>query len=206
MKGFICFWILALYSCNQAREKRVENQTIVSSQDIIKNIDSLSDEKQIERVLRLLYEWNETKSKLPDFEPLEDKNSELYLGLDLKKNEERVKELRNTMLFSEKFIENYIGIIKSIDLTLKNGGFEWAKGELPPFGTDADPWCNCQDYPDKYWIVLHIRKLKIENNIASFSWAFDNGQEYKIKAIKENNQWKILFMEGLDENTFLNIN
>lgn len=186
-------------------KKSKTNQAPLRESNVSKIVEVSNDKQLIEKLLRNLYEWKETKSKLNDFEPLEISDSESYLGLDLSKNKQRIEELKSSNLFSEKFIENYENIVASIDLSLKAKSFEWTKGELPPFGLDAEIWCNCQDSPDRYWQNLTVKNLKIVNNVASFSWSFENHPDYNIKAIKENNAWKILFLEGIDEKTFLNI-
>lgn len=71
-----------------------------------------------------------------------------------------------------------------------------------PFGNDANPWCNCQDYPD-YWTTLTISRLKRSNNDVSFVWTFDNKNYYKVIATRLDNTWKIKYLQGFDYKEFL---
>jgi len=76
-------------------------------------------------------------------------------------------------------------------------------GELPPYGNDANPWCDCQDNPDKYWEKIKIQNLIIKDNKATFNWTWGDGFKYKVKAVKENNVWKISFLQGFNIQEFI---
>jgi hypothetical protein len=181
--------LMLFFSCNQPKANQ-EQAEFNSAITVVSD-----DKQQLEKLTRSLYEWKETKSRLNDFEPLESAASEYYRGLDLPKNEQRIAELKSTGLFSDRFIANYRNIAASIDLSLKEKTFEWLKGDLPPFGVDAEIWCNCQDSPEGYWQDITIKNLKTNGIVATFSWSIKNNPDYTIKAAKENNVWKILFLE-----------
>lgn len=182
---------------------------------INKNIDSISENKteisdkkndslELQKLVRDLYKWSETKNSNPDFDVLQkEKTDTIYANLDLNSHKQRLKELKETNLFSNQFLDNYNKIAVTIDEKMRNKSLVYYIGELPPFGNDANPWCNCQDNPDNYWETLTIKKLNIKGNQADFVWNWGDDFEYKTKAIKENNVWKISYLEGFDFNEFL---
>mgnify|MGYP003587846635 FL=1 len=109
-----------------------------------------NDKQEIEILVKKLYEWVETKNSNNDFNPLANKKGDKYIGLDLNSHKKRLEELKKTNFFSQQFLDNYNKIALRIDSNLKTKKIEWLEGDLPPFGNDANPWCNCQDYPDNY--------------------------------------------------------
>ncbi|MDR2913291.1 MAG: hypothetical protein LBV74_00400 [Tannerella sp.] len=169
----------------------------------VANQDALPDDKsQIHELVRDVYEWIENQSVGLDFDPVTDSDGRCYVGVDMEKLYKRLEELRQSGFFAEGFLDNYRQITLDIDERLKSKEIEWLVGDLPPYGNDVSPWCNCQDSPDDYWQILTIQDLRIENNLATFSWTWGDGFEYKMKAIKENNEWKIYYMEGFDIDAF----
>jgi hypothetical protein len=206
-KSLFFLFIVSVYffRCKNSNEVREDIKPIeqIDSTQILASINN--DTAQLQKLLENLYEWHETKSSQVDFIPDENTKSDEYLGLDIDKNKKRVDEVRNSNLFSEKFILNYQNIIDEIDASLKGKTIQWIKGEEAPFETGANNWCNCQDSPDLYWKKIKVKKLTIENNIATFKWSFEKGLDYEVKAVKEDGVWKILFLEGLNEENFLNI-
>nr|WP_294780556.1 hypothetical protein [uncultured Flavobacterium sp.] len=166
-----------------------------------------SDKQEIEILVKKLYEWVETKNSNNDFNPLANKKGDKYIGLDLNAHKKRLEELNKTNFFSQQFLDNYNKIALQIDSNLKTKKIEWFEGELPPFGNDTNPWCNCQDNPENYWKTMTINHMKIENNNASFdwTWSWKGDFKYKVKTVKENGIWKIAFLEGFDFNDFTKI-
>ncbi|MDR6969625.1 ribonuclease HI [Flavobacterium arsenatis] len=190
---------VTLFSCKQS-ENKTESETIILAIPSKTTNDSL----ELQNLTRALYKWNETKSSQADFDPIQiEKTDSVYTKLDLDSHKKRLKELSETNLFSEQFIENYDKIALTIDEKMLNKTIVWNIGELPSFGFDANPWCNCQDNPDNYWEILTIKKLAIKENKASFVWTWGDDFQYKTKAIKENNVWKIAYLEGFDFNEFI---
>lgn len=151
-----------------------------------------------------LYKWNDTKSTHVDFEPLLLKETDsIYAGLDLARHEQRVAELRETNLFTDHFVENYDQIARTIDNKLNDKSRVWNVGELPPFGNGANPWCNCQDNPEKFWENITLKDVKMINENAAFSWSWGGDFDYKVKAILDHGLWKIDYLEGFDPKTFI---
>ncbi|UWY30474.1 hypothetical protein N4T20_11180 [Flavobacterium sp. TR2] len=166
-----------------------------------------NDKQEIETLVKKLYEWVETKNNNNDFDPIANKKGDKYIGLDLNAHKKRLEELKKTNFFSQQFLDNYNKIALRIDSNLKTKKIEWLEGDLPPFGNDSNPWCNCQDNPENYWKTMAINHLKIENNKASFdwTWSWKGNFKYKVKAIKENGAWKIAYLEGFDFDDFTKI-
>jgi len=160
-----------------------------------------SDKQQLETLIRKAYEWIETKSSKIDFDVVENKKGDKYVGLNLKAHNKKVEELKKSNFFAQEFIDNYNKIGLKIGDNLKTKKMEWLVGDLPPYGNDANMWCNCQDNPEEFWKTMKLTNLKIVNNKASFSWIWTEWKEspvYKVKAVKENGIWKISYLEGLD--------
>lgn len=151
-----------------------------------------------------LYKWNDTKSTHVDFEPLLLKETDsIYAGLDLARHEQRVAELRETNLFTDHFVENYDQIARTIDKKLTDKSSLWNVGELPPFGNGVNPWCNCQDNPEKFWENITLKDVKMINENAAFRWSWGGDFDYKAKAVLDHGLWKIDYLEGFDPKTFL---
>ncbi len=165
--------------------------------------DALPDDKsQIHDLVRGVYEWIENQSVGFDFSPVTDSDSLHYIGMDQERLDKRLEEFRLSGFFAEEFLDNYRQITLTIDERLKSKDMEWLVGDLPPYGNDTSPWCNCQDSPDDYWQILSIQDLHIEDDLATFSWTWGDGFDYKMRAIRENNGWKICYMEGFDVDAF----
>lgn len=168
----------------------------------------LTDKQQIETLIRKAYEWIETKGSNSDFDPVENKKGDKYIGLNLKAHNKRLEELKKSNFFAQEFLDNYNKIGLKIGDNLKTKKIEWLVGDLPPYGNDTNAWCNCQDYPEQYWKTLKLNNLKVENDKATFSWtwtAWKDGGKYKVKAVKENGIWKIAYLEGFDYNALTKI-
>lgn len=188
---------LFIFCCNQPEDKkRVVSDNPTTS-------CTVEDKMQLQSLVRSLYEWYETECPKTDFYPKTDTEGLSYTGLDLKKHNERLSELKQTGFFSNEFLNNYNLLSLAIDEKLKNDEIEWQIGDLPPFGNGANPWYNCQDIPNNYWQIITIDKINVENNIITFSWGWGDHFSYKAKAIWENDTWKILYLEGFDINQFI---
>lgn len=195
IKPLTLFSIFILFACTPADKTAVEEE---------KQAPTIGQKEQEDllKLTRNLYEWHESKNSKSDFNPISDDNDSAYIGLDLEKHKKRLTELKKTGFFAEDFLKNYDKIALSIDADLKSKKMEWLVGDMPPFGNDANPWCNCQDNPDNYWKTLTITDLEIENNVATFNWTWGNDFEYKVKAIKAGDEWKITYLQGFDSSNF----
>lgn len=198
-KFFAFFLALAIFSCGKKSNQAVANAELEQNQSSLVN-----DTLELEKLTKELYRWHETKSSQIDFPPLQTgKMDTTYSGIDLVQHKLRQNELKNTNLFAIQFLDNYNKIALKIDKDIRNKSLVYYVGELPPYGNDANPWCNCQDSPERYWEKIKIENIQIIDNNAIFNWTWGDNFKYKIKAIKENGQWKILNLEGFEMNSFL---
>jgi hypothetical protein len=196
MKHTIILLPFLLFGCNEP-----DTKTVVSTEQtttIVRN-----DKEVLQQLTRKLYEWHETKGAQNDFVPLAGKQNQRYVALDMEKQNQRLTELKQTSFFAEQFLENYNAIALTIDEELKTKKREWLVGDTSPYGNEANPWCNCQDSPSNYWQTITVKSLTVENNTASFTWTWGDNFEYKIKAIKENESWKITYLQGFDFDAYI---
>lgn len=174
----------------------------------VKNTNNIyfdGDKQQIETLVQKAYEWIQTKKTQNDFDVIANKKGDKYVGLNIKTHNKIVEELKKSNFFAQQFIDNYNKIGLKIGDNLKTGKLEYFVGELPPYGSDSDPWCDCQDNPEAFWKTMKVNNLKIENNKAAFYWTWTAWKEtpkYKVTAVKENGIWKIAYLTGFDNKSF----
>jgi hypothetical protein len=164
-----------------------------------------ADSIKLTKLVKALYKWH-TKDTVCKcgFNPLKKNASDtLYSGIDLDDNKKTISELRQTGFFAEDFLDNYRKIAVRMDKELRDGTSLWPEGELSTFGDDSDAWCNCQDYPvDDYWKIIRLTDIKYNENEASFKWTWGDSTYYKVKAKKEDSNWKISYLQGFDMNAY----
>jgi hypothetical protein len=167
-----------------------------------------TDKQQLESLIRKTYEWIETKKTQTDFDVVANKKGDKYVALNTKTHNKIIDELKKSNFFAQQFIDNYNKIALKIGENLKTNKMEYLVGDLPPYGSDSNPWCNCQDYPEKYWKTLQVNNLKVQNDKATFYWTWTEWKEtpkYKVTAVKENGIWKIAILDGFDYKSFIGI-
>lgn len=165
---------------------------------------SSQDSIALLQLTKNLYKWNQRDDNDDYFSPLlKEKNDTAYVGFDMKLHKQKLQKIRGSGLFSETFISSYNKIAMTIDAKMKDGTLRWKTGELPPFGNGANLWCNCQDVPDDFLSKLYIMHLREEKDGIFYNWAWGEDIVYNLKALKENNQWKISEMEGFDYNSLV---
>ena len=167
-----------------------------------------SDKEQIQILMQKVLKWSDSKYGIALLPATRDSRDTVYM-FDLQKHQQNLEELKRTDMFSKEFIENYNQIILTLDGKLRGGeSDEWAAGYLPPFSfaNDHSPWCNCQDNLD--WDKVEIKIRTLTNTDGELVWGWVNlGQdyhpswkefEYRFKVVKENNRWRIAYLEGFD--------
>jgi len=160
-----------------------------------------SDSVKLTALIRKLYKWRQTDTLKHDgFKPLKrNANDTLYTSIDLDENQKAIEELKQTGLFASPFLNDYRRVAERMDKELRDGSSLWPEGELSTFGDDSDEWCNCQDFPvDDYWNIITLTKIKITGNEANFKWTWGGNYFYDVKAIKEDGNWKISYLQGFD--------
>ncbi len=200
-------WLLAACKDVKTDNRQSVATTAITDTSSVKSSGNLYQDEDSLALLQLtqkLYHWVEEESKPGDFEPyLTEPNDTVYAGVDLKIHQQRLKEIRQTGLFTQSFLDNYHKIALTIDKEIKAGTLVWNVGELPPFGNGASPWCNCQDVPDNYADKIWIMHISFNKDTASYNWSWGDGLVYPIKVLKENGVWKIDYMEGFDYDAYV---
>lgn len=171
-----------------------------------KTTNTANDTVQIKDLVRRAYKWYETDTSKNDLKMLTDSKHHAYIGVDLEKQKLHMEELRKTGFFSKEFIDTNFLIAQTIDRKLRNKEFsdEWLVGDLPPFGSDSNPWCNCQDYPsDNPWDKIVFTFVRLTDKTATISWTWDNPEwakdfNYTIRLVKDTSGWKISWLQGFD--------
>lgn len=177
---------------------------IIDVADPTPEVDSLAEEK-LTRLIQDMYYWYENQNfKAYGFDfILEDT---VYVSLENEALLERLEELKQSNFFSQSFIDNYENLAYLLDQKLQKQELVYYVGYYPPFGNDADPWCNCQDILDNYWEYIEIENLNISQDSASFNWVLRNQPyfedfKYEVGAIKINGEWRISYLQEFDYNS-----
>ncbi|WP_316632909.1 hypothetical protein [uncultured Flavobacterium sp.] len=199
---FFKFFLLSFISISLLSFRSINTKPL---NNVNTSIYFTSDKQQLETLMRKAYEWIETKKTQNDFDVIANKKGDKYVGLNLKAHNKIVEELKKSNFFAQQFIDNYNKIGLKIGDNLKTNKMEYFVGELPPYGNDSDPWCDCQDNPEVFWKTMQVNNLKVENNKATFYWTWTEWKEtpkYKVTAVKENGIWKIAYLNGFDSKTY----
>jgi len=202
-KIFAIFILTSVFTgCGDSIED-VENN-IETNKDTISVVEADPDVLAISELVRSMYEWQFSNEQTADF-PVEDLGEEIYTKIDDGLYELRVSELENSGYFSQIFIDNYIVLSNSISDKLESGELVYNVGELPPYGTGANPWCECQDYEDEFWstMIINVVPSGGEEDLKLVKWSFEpEGEGYGMTITKENDDWKIESMKGFTQDTF----
>ncbi|MCZ8020130.1 MAG: hypothetical protein O9294_00075 [Cytophagales bacterium] len=183
---------LVLFSC--ANKPNNQNQSNVLSLQNSSRLDSL----QLLSLTKQIYKWH-LDNNYVDFPYLYVNNS-VFTGIDWKKHTARLESLKATNFFTDNFIRNYNKIAHTLDSSIKSANIQFrdTKNGIPIWSTNVDDWCNCQDYPANYWENISIHAIDIVNDKATYTWTWgDNSIQYTLEAIKDKEEWKINYMEGM---------
>ena len=202
----ILFLGLFLSSCNQ---KNKTTTTTDNKLEIKENSDKPSDKEEIQKQIRQLLNWTDSKNRIGLLPVVTDRNDSMYIGFDLEKHKQNLEKLSTTGFFTTEFIDNYNNIILTLDKGLRNGEYEkWFVGDLATFifANDVNPWCMCQDNMD--WNTVEVKIISLDNEKGELEWYWGNlnsdideswkSFKYKFRVMKEDNVWKIAYLEGFD--------
>jgi hypothetical protein len=196
MKRRISFISRLLIFCS------ITNFTFSQNTKVAATTNVKTDTADLKALVVKLLKWHDTDKNL-DFEPaLQNPKDTVYSGIDWTAHKKRVSELEKANIFTKDFLDNYQKIASHLDKELKQNKTKYIVGELPPYGNDANEWCNCQDYPSNIWKRLKVVALKINDNSATFKWTWGDNFFYSLKAKKENNSWKISELERFNIKSF----
>ncbi len=197
-------------NCGDRSTKEYEDAINEADNSEYEEVDNQEIAKEeITTLLQNLYEWKENKdSESIDFDVLA--GDRVYTKINPSALKKRISTLKETDFFSKKFLDNYSKIAKGIDNYLQSGEEEVLVGDMMPFGNGANPWCNCQDSPEKYWQNLKIDFYKIDDKRARGSWTFGDSNfgkdfNYYFEVLVENGIWKIDYLQGFDHAEYFHI-
>jgi hypothetical protein len=193
---YILIYVLGFVSCNQNNQK---------TEKCTKNVEvtgAQKDKEEIQKLIQQVLSWSESKESIGLLPVLTDRKDSIYIGFDMNQLKVNIFKLRGTNFFANEFIENYNQIILALDRKLRSKEFEtWMVGDLPTFvfANDINPWCLCQGYFSEEFQDIEI--IKISSKSGEFVWKWANNsswKDFKFMVIKEDDKWKISYMEGFD--------
>ena len=164
---------------------------------------------EIKNLIRQVLNWTDSKNSFELLPVLTDSVDSVYVGFDLEEHKQNLEKLKSAGFFATEFIDNYNQIILTLDKGLRSGEYEvWLVGNLPPFifANGASPWCICQDNMD--WNTVEVDIISLDNEKGELEWYWENLDpetdeswevfKYKFRVVKEDNIWKVAYMEGFD--------
>jgi hypothetical protein len=196
---------LLFLGCNQSDNKRAS----VTEE---KATNSENDKEQIQNLIRQLLNWADNKNSIDLLPVISDSKDSIYIGFDIDLHKQNLDKLQKTNLFAAEFIENYNQLILTLDKGIRNGNYEkWFVGDLPTFsfGNDVNPWTLSQDIPydnPNPFDFVEVKLVNIDKGEVIWSWGKPEfitepswkDFEYKFRVIKENDNWKISYLQGFD--------
>ena len=198
---------LLLFGCNQTDSKN----SLATNE---KSANTADDKEEIKNLVRQVYKWHEAQ-KPSNNDMITDGKDSIYIAFNLDQLKLDISELKETNLFADEFVDNYNKIYLTLDKKLKSKEFEWLVGDLPPFGNDANPWCNCQDVPyDKPnpWDLIEVEIINLQSDKGELNWKWGKTElneapgwkefTYRFGVVKENGKWKISYLEGFSFDEF----
>jgi hypothetical protein len=199
MKKILFYPILILFlaGCNNETPEKSISELNITTND---STSVCKDSMEVLNLIRKVMVWTDSKDQIATI-PLKGNDSNICIGVDDELQKQNTNKLAKSTYFTNNFILNYDRIIHSLDNLIKEGKVEkFDIAEMPPFsfGTDASPWCNCQD--NFGWHKIIAKNIKFGVNTCELTWGWKNWKDYsyKVKLIKEKGVWKIDQMEGFD--------
>jgi len=194
---FLIVTVFSVSSCVNAQNKqKTEQQT--------KNIevtDVQKDKEEIQKLIQQVLNWSESKESIDLLPVLTDNKDSIYIGFDMNKLKANIKKLRESNFFTNEFIENYNQIILTLEGKLRTKELVWLVGDLPPFkfANGINPWCLCQGFSSEQFDAVEIIKIDSKSGELMWNWKKDTDwMDFKFSVEKENNKWKISYMQGFD--------
>lgn len=204
--------VISFCACNHgdAQQREVTELAKLDSSET-------SDITKIEALIREVYVWHESGNP-SDVGAIPNEDTTQYIALNLAELDLASEELAESDFFTADFISNFENVHTAIDQKLKNKEIEWFSNMLPPFGSGANEWCNCQDVPFDYpnpWRYIDIEKIKLTENSGEFQWKWGridpdmgsgwNSFRYRFKVEKVNGKWQISYLEGFEFDEFTRV-
>jgi len=203
---------LTFLNCNHGNSKETTENEQAEKLQVGKN---LKDKEEIQNLIRQVLIWGDSKSNSDLFPAQSDSKDSLYIGVDLSLHVANIDKMIATNYFSPAFIENYNQIVKTLDKKLKNKkNGVWYVGEMPPFNfvSGVNPWCLCQDHLNWESVVVDVIELNSDKGELKWKWGdVEPGYyqswkefEYKFRVVKEDDKWKVSYLQGFDFDEIIN--
>jgi hypothetical protein len=192
---------LVFYVVNRSNQNIFDTKSQTASQQIV---DIQKEKKEIQTLIRQVLIWSDTCRSFDLYPAISDDKDSLYIGFDMDKVNDNLKILKQTGFFSNNFIQNYNQIIRILDKKIRNKEIEWLVGELQDFNfnmsyIDVDPWCLCQGFSIEQFDDIEVINLNSSCGDLKWKWTKDSDWiNFKFSVVKEDNKWKISYMEGFD--------
>jgi hypothetical protein len=169
-------------------------------------VDTPKAKNEIQVLIRNVLIWSDTCQAFDLLPVISNENDNHYLGFNIKKVSENLAILAQTGFFSKNFIDNYLQIVETFDKKIRNEETIWDVGDMPSFNfnmsyIDLNPWCLCQGFSVSQFGEIEVLNLnQMEGNL-KFKWIQNSDWiDFKFSVIREDNKWKISYMEGFDLN------
>jgi hypothetical protein len=182
---------------NHAKTEQSKNQT-----GKLDTLELSKSKKEIQQLIRQVILWSDSKESIELLTTIPDANGRVYIGFDMDQHTENLIRLKETKFFANEFVENYNRIILTLDRKIRNKEFEeWLVSDLPPFHfvNDVSPWCICQGFSPEDFDDVEI--VNITSKSGKLIWKWKKGSswtDFKFRVKKEDNKWRISYMEGFD--------
>jgi len=177
--------LIILYSCYGCNNS-IKNET----KETQINLDSI----KISNLIREVYKWYSKNGSQIYFDVIV--KDSFQVALDTLKFEKSLSKLKGSNYFSSDFIKNYEKIGKSVDNKLRTGKYY---NEINFNFQDYDIWTYSQDNEIDLSENLKVKELVVNGSQATLKWYTDNNDfGYLVKLKKENDTWKVSYLEGLE--------
>jgi len=188
---------LTFLNCNQGYS--INEQT-----DSKQNNEKSKDKEEIQNLIRQVLKWADSEKSIDLLPVIRDSKDSIYIGFDIELHKQNLDKLKETGFFAIEFVENYNQIILTLDRKLRNHEYEynWLVGDLPPFIFVS--WWNGQERFPLQWSTIEM--IDLNKTFGEFYFKCGNLEKciglenynMKVKVAKEENKWKILYLEGFD--------
>jgi hypothetical protein len=196
---FVFFWVVLLFSCNQSTSTQNRQSNLPLAQKAV-DPSANNDSVEILSLLKSVYKWHaKNQSNHLDFDVIV--KDSFQTGINYETFNKTFSALQQTNYFSTSFLDNYKKIADYVNNKLTTANPKYLN-EINFSFQDTDPWTGFQDDFRDFWDQLVITDYRADKNSASLIWRVQTNdwtsEKYAIRFTKENNKWRIAYLEGFD--------
>jgi len=186
------------FTINSSKQVEENSDTLQIRTELI---DSVSKGELTRLVQDMYYWWEASNIEMYGFDFIFDDT--VYISLENEALLSRIEDFQNSNYFTQSFIDNYENLAHLLDQKLQSKDLVYFPGEYPPYRNGANPWCNCQDYPETFWNYIKLKNLNVRGDSASFDWTLENQPyfedfKYSMRAKKVNGKWRLSYLQEFD--------